>query len=199
MPRDERLNDLLQRWATAEAEGRAVDPTQLCADCPDLLPELERLYRFDVRLNRLLTSMSSVETMAPGETPPLSNRAGFPPVPGYIVLRELGAGGMARVYHARDTRLDRDVALKVILPERLSADLQARFQDEARAVARLDHPHIVQVYEVGEFTPPEGGPAVPFLALEFVPGGTLESRAGTRPLPPAEAARIVALLARAMA
>jgi serine/threonine protein kinase len=199
MPCDERLIDLLQRWATADADGRSVDPAELCTSCPELLPQVERLYRFDVRLNRLLGSMSTQETCRLGETLVPGNVTALPSVPGYTVLRELAQGGMGRVYHARDTRLDRDVALKVIRSERLSADLLARFQAEARAVARLDHPHIVQVYEVGAHLPPEGGPAVPFLALEYVPGGTLESRAGMAPMPPAEAARVVALLARAMA
>jgi serine/threonine protein kinase len=199
MPRDERLNDLLERWAAADAEGRAVDPAALCATCPDLLPEVERLYRFDTRLNRLLGSMDTQETQGLGDTPVPDSSLALLVVPGYTILRELAQGGMGRVYHARDTRLERDVALKVIRPERLTADLRARFSDEARAVARLDHPHIVQIYEVGEYAPPGGGPAVPFLALEYVPGGTLESRAGTQPMPPAEAARIVALLARAMA
>jgi hypothetical protein len=199
MPRDQRLLDLLERWAGADAEGRAADPTELCASCPELLPQLERLCRFEVRLKRLLTSLSCQDTLAPGETPVPGGAPAFPAVPGYTILRQLAEGGMGRVYHARDRRLERDVALKVIRPERLSADLLARFHDEARAVARLDHPHIVQVYEVGEYAPPEGGPAVPFLALEYVPGGTLESRAGPTPLAPAEAARIVALLARALA
>jgi serine/threonine protein kinase len=196
MPCDQRLIDLLERCVTAE-EGRSADPTELCASCPELLPDLKRLWRFDDRLKRLLGLIASLETMAAGDSVPDSDFA-FPVVPGYTILRELAEGGMGRVYHARDTRLDREVALKVIRPERLSEDLRARFTAEARAVARLDHPNIVQIFEVGEYTPAAGGPTVPFLALEFVPGGTLESRAGTKPMAPAEAARIVCLLARAM-
>jgi serine/threonine protein kinase len=199
MPHDPRLIDLLDRWAAADAGGRAIDPAELCAGWPELLPELERLYRFDVRLVRLVAAASSPETLGIGDDTPPPDLSAFPAVPGYAIPRELAEGGMGRVYHARDTRLERDVALKVIRPERLSADLLARFRDEARAVARLDHPHIVQIYEVGEYAPPRGGPSVPFLALEFVPGGTLEGRAGTTPMPPAEAARVVGLLARAMA
>ena len=122
---------------------------------------------------------------------------GLPSVPGYAVSRLLAEGGMGQVYRARHLRLNREVALKVIRPDRVSADLLARFQTEAEAVAKLDHPNIVQIYEVGEYA--EGEVKIPFLALEFVPGGTLESRAGTSPMPPAEAARVVRLLARAMA
>ena len=78
-------------------------------------------------------------------------------VPGYTRLRLISEGGMGRVYHARDPGLERDVALKVIRPEKLSSELRARFLTEARAVAALDHPHIVQVYEVGEAPGPGRG------------------------------------------
>ena len=140
MSRDERLIDLLDRWAAADAEGRAVDPMSLCTTSPEMLPEVERLYRFDVRLRRLMGAMSSPETLVATETPLPGVLTAFPTVPGYAILRELAQGGMGRVYHARSTRLERDVALKVIRPERLSADLLVRFEAEARAVARLDHP-----------------------------------------------------------
>src|SRR5436305_11879933 len=69
----------------------------------------------------------------------------------YEVITPLGAGGMGEVYKARDTRLDRTVAIK-ILPADLAADpdLRARFEREARAIAALDHPHICAIYDVGE-------------------------------------------------
>src|SRR5262249_54481998 len=92
-------------------------------------------------------------------------------VPGYEGVRELGRGGRGVVYQARQTRLNRVVALKVMLSGVHSgaADL-ARFQTEAEAVARLQHPHVVQIYEVGEHN------GLPYLALEFCPGGSLEAR-----------------------
>jgi serine/threonine protein kinase len=198
MPK-ERLLALMERWTAAYEEGKPVEPKELCADSPELLGELERLCRFDVRMSRLLGAMVSRETVSLGETPAPQRPGNLPHVEGYEILRELGQGGMGRVYHARDKRLDRDVALKMIRPERFSPDLHARFLAEARIVARLAHPHIVQIYEVGEYVPPEGGPAAPFLALEYSPGGTLEGRAGAGPMRPTDAARIVCLLARAMA
>src|SRR5262249_13899225 len=157
MPLDERLKEVLERWARAQAEGRAVDPTELCAGCPELLPQVEQLGRFDQRMNQLLSEMLSPGTLAPGEAPMPCSVQAFPTVPGYVILRQLAEGGMGRVYHARNIGLDCDVALKVIRPEKLSADLEARFLDEARAVARLDHPNIVRIYEVGNYTAPGGG------------------------------------------
>ena len=69
----------------------------------------------------------------------------------YEVTAPIGAGGMGEVYKARDTRLDRSVAIKVLAPDLAGdADLRARFEREARAVAALDHPHICGIYDVGE-------------------------------------------------
>ncbi len=89
----------------------------------------------------------------------------------YEILAPIGAGGMGEVYRARDSRLDRDVAIKV-LPERLSQDLQAlaRFEREAKAVAALSHPNVVAIHDVGE----EKG--VRFVVTELLEGETLRSR-----------------------
>jgi hypothetical protein len=114
-------------------------------------------------------------------------------VPGYEIVRELGRGGMGVVYQARHIKLNRPVALKMILAgsHAGAADL-ARFQTEAEAIARLRHPNIVQVYEVGEH---EGKP---FFSLEFCGGGSLEKKLNGTPLLPKEAASLVETLARAM-
>jgi WD40 repeat protein/tRNA A-37 threonylcarbamoyl transferase component Bud32 len=116
-----------------------------------------------------------------------------PAVPGYEVLGELGRGGMGVVYKARQTKLNRLVALKMILAggHSSAADL-ARFETEAEAVARLQHANIVQVHEVGEH---EGKP---FLSLEFCGGGTLAGKLKGTPLPAREAAALAETLARAM-
>jgi serine/threonine protein kinase len=104
---------------------------------------------------------------------------------------------MGAVYRARDTLLGREVAIKVLHPEKMSPELRERFEVEARAVAQLDHPHIVKIFDVGKCRT-EGGAEAPYLALEFVPCGSLSPRLGKKPLPPVEAARLVRLLARAM-
>jgi len=96
--------------------------------------------------------------------PPRPAQPTLPTVPGYEVLGVLGRGAMGIVYQARHLALKRLVALKMILGE---ADEQerTRFKGEAEAVARLQHPNIVQVFEVGEWQPERGGPALPYCAL----------------------------------
>jgi hypothetical protein len=116
-----------------------------------------------------------------------------PVIPGYEVLEELGRGGMGVVYKARQTSLNRLVALKMILAGGYAgAEQRARFRTEAEAIASLQHPNIVQIYEVGEA---EGKP---YVALEFLEGGSLDGRLGGTPLPPEEAARLVGVLAGAV-
>src|SRR5579872_4135073 len=89
----------------------------------------------------------------------------------YEVLDQLGEGGMGVVYKARDTRLDRVVALKLLPPRLLdSADARRRFSDETRAISSLNHPGIATVYEVTE----ESG--APVLVMEYLPGGTLRTK-----------------------
>ena len=113
---------------------------------------------------------------------------------GYEILGELGRGGMGVVYLARKVALNRPCALKMILagPHAGSA-AAARFRAEAEAVARLRHPGIVQIYHVGE----AGG--LPFLELEYLPGGSLDRALDGTPRPAAEAVRLVEALAVAIA
>jgi WD40 repeat protein len=116
-----------------------------------------------------------------------------PALPGYEIEGELGRGGMGVVYRARHLALKRPVALKMIrLGTEAGLEHLDRFKAEAEAVARLQHPHIVQVFEVGEHQ------GLPFYALELVEGGSLAQRLEGGPLPPREAARLVEIVARAM-
>jgi serine/threonine-protein kinase len=127
----------------------------------------------------------------PDLAPPAQPAAPQAP-PGYEVLGELGRGGMGVVYKARQDGLDRLVALKMVLAgDYASPEQSARFRKEAEAVARLQHPHIVQVFEVGEHR------GMPYFSMEDVAGGSLARRLAGEPLPPAEAARLVATLAAA--
>jgi WD40 repeat protein len=131
-------------------------------------------------------------TMAPtpGDGRP-GNTALAPP--GYEILGELGRGGMGVVYRARQVKAGRVVALKMILSGgHAGEDELARFRREAEAIARLQHPGIVQVFEVGEHD------GLPFFSLEFCGGGSLDRKLAGTPLPAREAAALVEALARAM-
>jgi hypothetical protein len=116
-----------------------------------------------------------------------------PQVPGYEILGELGRGGMGVVYQARHLALNRTVALKMLLHAGHAGSQQLkRFRTEAEAIARLQHPHIVQVYEIGEHD------GCPFLSLEYCDGGTLEHQLRGTPMPARDAAQLVETLARAV-
>jgi hypothetical protein len=115
-------------------------------------------------------------------------------VPGYEILEVLGRGGMGVVYKARQVHLKRVVALKMILASaHASPEQMARFRFEAEAEARMQHPNIVQVYEVGERD------GCPYFSLEYVEAGSLATRLTGQPLPAREAAHLIAVLARAVA
>jgi tetratricopeptide (TPR) repeat protein len=117
----------------------------------------------------------------------------WPVVPGYEILGELGSGGMGVVYRARQNGLKRLVALKMVGPwETTGAEDLLRFRNEAEAVARLHHPHIVQIYQVGDSI------SGPFFSMELVEGEPLSRRLSGRPQPAREAARLTALLASAI-
>jgi tetratricopeptide (TPR) repeat protein/predicted Ser/Thr protein kinase len=127
-------------------------------------------------------------------TPPLpADDAALTAVPGYQVLDELGRGGMGVVYRARQESLNRQVALKVIgAGAQAQAEEVARFHIEAVAVARLQHPHIVQVYETGE------SQGQPYLVMELVEGSSLAEKLAEAPLEARAAAALVRALATAM-
>lgn len=114
----------------------------------------------------------------------------------YKITERLGEGGMAIVYKAWDTRLERDVAVKIIRPGAFTPDMLtdvlARFEREAKALARMSHPHIVKVYDYGEH---EGSP---YLVMEYLPGGTLKKLLGS-PIPWQDAIRLLLPVARGVA
>jgi tetratricopeptide (TPR) repeat protein/tRNA A-37 threonylcarbamoyl transferase component Bud32 len=115
-------------------------------------------------------------------------------VPGYEVIEELGRGGMGVVYKARQATLNRTVALKLLLGAAHTQPVAvARFLIEAEAVAAIDHPHVVRVHHYGEFN------GRPFLAMEYLPGGTLTGRLKVGPLTVRVAAALVAKLAAGVA
>ena len=114
----------------------------------------------------------------------------------YHILEQLGKGGMATVYKAYDTRLETDVAVKVIrtesLPQNAVDRALKRFEREAKALARLTHPNIVKVTDYGEY---EGKP---YLVMEYLPSGTLKSLLRGKPMPWQDAIRLLLPIARAL-
>jgi eukaryotic-like serine/threonine-protein kinase len=129
----------------------------------------------------------------PQEPIPLPTPARWPAIPGYEIEHELGRGGMGVVYKARQVPLGRSVALKVILTSsHAGAAERERFRKEAADIARLQHPNIVQIYEVGEHE------ELPFFSLEFCPGGSLADHLDGTPLTPLPAGRLIETLARAI-
>jgi serine/threonine-protein kinase len=165
-----------------ERLGEAPSLDEYADRFPDLAPDL----RLQVDLHRALGS-GPVIAAGPddGSAPPT--------VPGYEVMDALGRGGMGVVYRARQVGLKRLVALKMLTP-RGGADPEqlARFRAEGEAVARLKHPNIVQIYEVGEHR------GQPYFSLELVEDGSLDRKLAGKPVPPSEAAALVETLARAM-
>lgn len=118
----------------------------------------------------------------------------LPLVAGYMTLRVLGHGGMGVVYLAKQKGLGRLVALKMLIAGAHASQTRlARFEVEAQAVAHLQHPNIVQIYEIGTHD------GLPFFSLEYVDGGNLADKVDGKPQPPAEAAQTIEVLALAMA
>jgi WD40 repeat protein len=139
------------------------------------------------------TSCADATEQAIDQCPSQCPAPGARRIAGYEILGELGRGGMGVIYKARQTRPDRLVALKMILSgPHGPPDKRLRILAEANAIASLQHPNIVQVYEVGQHD------GLPFLALEYVGGGNLAQSLGGRPQPPRVAAELVKKLALAV-
>jgi WD40 repeat protein len=180
---------LLEQWTRSTDDGQGEEQPALEESGAAFLRRLERDQAAAARAcptgAAALTPLSLTRQL-PAPTD-------LPAVPGYDILGELGRGGMGIVYKARQKGLGRLVALKmVLLGEHASAEQLARFRSEARAAARLQHPNIVQVHEVGEHA------GRPYFSLELVDGGSLAQRLGGVPQSPRPAAELLVVLARAM-
>ncbi|HKB36808.1 MAG TPA: serine/threonine-protein kinase, partial [Gemmataceae bacterium] len=139
----------------------------------------------------LPAALDDAADTVPQAAPPPGTRPQLPSLTGYEVIRELGRGGMGIVFLARQSYVNRLVALKVILlGQHAQATDRLRFLAEAEAVARLRHPNIVQLYEFGEHD------GYPYFTLEYVAGGSLAAQLREAPLTPHEAAAVVESLAR---
>jgi serine/threonine-protein kinase len=187
------VDDSRVRQLIEEVIDSGRTPEDVCRAYPDLLPgvlrELERLRMFE----------SEVAAMFPAhgprgpETPAVAPGTGLPEIPGYTVFGVLGSGGMGVVYKARHLKLRRDVAIKMLLTGDWAGPAElARFMREAQAIAALRHPHIIQVYDMGDL---EGRP---FFTMEYVDGGSLAQKLAGVPQPARDAAAMAATLADAV-
>jgi serine/threonine-protein kinase len=192
--RDERVDGLFEQALALDSGQRPAFLVEACGEEITVLAELASLLAHHERaeVSGFLGKPVGDWLGRWDQTPSLGDGEEVPAVPGYVIEGELGRGGMGVVYRARQKGLNRLVALKMIrgggpgLPE-----LGARFRREVEAVARLEHPNLVHIYEVGEHH------GRPYCALELVPGGSLAQLLAGATLPARRAAELVETLARA--
>ncbi|MGD9854370.1 MAG: serine/threonine-protein kinase [Planctomycetaceae bacterium] len=205
---DEVVASLLEQLIGETRSGRMPDFAEVCAGHLGVEQELRELWATAliaedlVRLSHVTDDRLREESdggKAPGSpVPAAENRMRNDIAPSrmmgdYELLAELGRGGMGVVYRARQRSLSRIVAVKMILRGELAtaADL-ARFRAEAESVARLKHPHIIPIYEVGECD------GQPYFSMQYVEGVTLSQRLADGPLAPREAAELLIAVCRAI-
>ena len=179
------------RWNVRRAERERIPDRGVRWKDEPLREEVESLLRYESDSARFL-ERPAVDIVADGEQwleASMLNRQLGP----YTIIAPLGAGGMGEVYRARDSKLGRDVAIK-ILPSHFTADPErrARFAREARLLATLNHPHIGAIYGLEETD------GVTALVLELVEGPTLADRLAHGPLPMSEALAIARQIAEAL-
>jgi len=205
----ERLDELLLRWQELRQEGRSVAAADLCTDCPELETLLEEQIKAFAEVESILGIQTQEADGVKDESvinrttlPPEGADAtqvtgvsfhGMPSVPGYEIISVLGRGGMGVVYQARQVALNRMVALKMILSGgHASQQRLQRFRTEATAVARLQHPSVVQIHDIGELD------GQPYYSMEFVAGGSLDQQLAKALMPPRQAAQLLMQIAQAM-
>jgi WD40 repeat protein len=197
--RSDRVQALFNEAVELPPEQRAAFLDAACSQDAGLRAEVEGLLAYDAgpslgtEAEGLLKSPLVRSPRQPSPTPGFSSEEGQRParIGDHTILHKLGAGGMGLVYLAEQTNPPRKVALKLLAsPDR--HETAQRFRIEAEAIACLQHPHIVEIFEVGEH---EGRP---FLVLEYLEGGSLSERLAHQTMGPAEAAGLIQTLARAI-
>ncbi len=195
MPASDTVDEVMLRWEAARQLGKLLTPEELCSNSPELLDEVRRRIRAVMDMEQVLGVVrDDPRRTVPEHAPPLpgADPEPLPSIPGYEIVRLVDQGGMGVVYEATQTQLGRRVALKMMAGVRLGASQLARFRAEAEAAARLQHPNIVQIFEVGQVN------GRPFFSMEFVAGGSLAQQLAHTHLAPRHAAELVETLARAM-
>jgi serine/threonine-protein kinase len=193
MTRDPRVRELLQ-----ELLDSGSTPAEVCRSCPELLTQVrigwQRVRAVEAEVEDLLPEVIPEDSIRPTNiVPGPQSTDELPQVRGYEVQGVLGRGGVGIVYKAHHARLNRTVALKMLLagPYARPEELE-RFLREAKAVGALRHPNVVQVYDVGD----AGGR--PYFTMELVEGGSLAQKLAGAPLPARQAVALVATVADAV-
>jgi serine/threonine protein kinase/WD40 repeat protein len=186
-----------ERLTPAEFQGRFPEDLSVIQQAFEAVADARLTGRRGCAAHAGVDSQQTGPDLGEQQSPEMSIPAAVerksPSIPGFRILRVLGRGGMGIVYKAEHLALKRHVALKMILAgEKADSKDLDRFRMEAEAVARLQHPNIVQIFEIGEH---EG---CPFFCLELVDGESLAQKLKGEPLPAKEAANLVQTLARAM-
>jgi serine/threonine-protein kinase len=196
---DERVNQVIADYLKSVEEGQPLDRQELLARHPDLAAELAAFFADRDRFEQAAAPLRA--EAADGE-PTLDGTTSAPSGPGttvryfgdYELLDEIARGGMGVVYKARQVNLKRIVALKLILAGQLAGPHDvARFHAEAEAAAKLDHPGIVPIFEIGEH---EGQH---YFSMAFVDGESLAHRIAQGVMEPREAAALMKQVAEAIA
>ncbi|MBN1588513.1 MAG: serine/threonine protein kinase [Pirellulales bacterium] len=190
---DEKFFSLLDEYLGRLHAGEPVDRESIVREHPELGSALDCLDVLDGFVRELPGEPDATELPSTDDADELSDTAQRQ-FGAYELIEEIGRGGMGIVYKARQTRLDRTVAVKMILGSHLeSSEHLRRFQSEARAAARLQHPNIVHIHEVGELHGRH------FFVMELIEGMSLAERLRRGPIDTADAVRLLAATARAIA
>lgn len=189
MKEDSRVRSLLE-----EALNSGRTPDDVCVDNPNLLDVVwARWHRIRALSDVLECVFPSPERDEDSIVASTNASVDLPRIPGYELSGIIGSGGMGVVYKARHIKLDRVVAVKMLRGARhASARESAGLAREARSIAAIKHPHIVQVHDIGELD------GQPYFTMEYVEGGSLARKLEGNPMPAREAADLVAILADAV-
>ena len=188
------IDQILQEALERETSERAAFLDQACGADAELRREVESLIGFHARAEAFIETPPGV--MAAALLAEKEWRAGQT-IGHYEIVREIGRGGMGKVYLARDTLLGRQVALKLLLP-RFTEDAQRvrRLRQEARVASALNHPNIIVIYEIGEASTESG--SAHFIATEYIEGRTLGALIRSGEMKPGEALEVAMQVASAL-
>jgi serine/threonine-protein kinase len=185
MTEDTRVQQLVERLLESDRT-----PETVCESCPELLDIVREQWR---QMRRLQVDLDVLFPPLEERTSPAPLHSAIPQIPGYEIEEILGRGGMGVVFRAKHLKLNRVVALKAAVAGAYASRREReRFQREAEAVARLRHPNVVQIHDVGD----AGGQ--PFFTMEFLEGGSLAQKLAGAPQPALQAAQLVETLAGAV-